>query len=260
MKIARFYGVAFFLFLFLLKSGVWAYSAADYYGAGLQLYNAKNYAQAIQYFGAAIKLDPNNTAALQGRANSYYSLGQYQQALDDYQRVQALQPNPQLASMIQSLQAKVGTVGAGAAPPPVPSAGGSFSLGLALFQQQQYAQAVPLFQAATRENPGDANAFYYLGASQMQAGDMKDAAVALGISNKLKPNPSVAGYVDQLKARLSPDDQQWVDSQISAGDAGAATGAAGPSKPKTFGIRLEPAMFMASLKDFDADAERKSLG
>lgn len=248
----------------LLSSHALAYTSSDYYNAGLQLYNAKNYQQAAQYFGAAISLDPNNAAALQGQANSYYALGQYQQALDDYQKVQALQPNPQLAAMIQNLQAKVGPAAPAANPtlpgslaaPPAPGAPAddSFAQGVALFQQQQYAQAVPLFQKAVQENPNDSKAYYYLGVAQIQAGDMKDAAVALGLSNKINPNPSVAAYVDRVKSRLSPEDQQWVDNQIASGNAGGSQSASA-SQPKAFGVRLEPSIFLVSLKDFDADAQ-----
>jgi tetratricopeptide (TPR) repeat protein len=249
---------------FLLCSNAGAYTASDYYNAGLQLYNAKNYQQAAQYFGAAISLDPNNTPALQGQANSYYSLGQYQQALDDYQKVRALQPSPQLASMIQALQAKVGPAASTTAPPvagslaapPAPGApaSDSFAQGVALFQQQQYAQAVPLFQKAVQENSNDSKAYYYLGIAQIQTGDMKDAAVALGLSNKINPNPSVSAYVDRVKSRLSPEDQQWVDNQIASGNAGGSQSASA-SQPKAFGVRFEPSIFLVSLKDFDADAQ-----
>lgn len=86
-----------------------AYTAADYVNAGQQFYQARNYQQALQYFNAAVQKDPNNAAALQGRANYYYAQGQYQQALSDNQRAQLLQTSPQLASFIQTLQAKVGT-------------------------------------------------------------------------------------------------------------------------------------------------------
>ncbi len=235
-------------------------TAADYYNAGLQLYNAQNYPQAIQYFNAAVSLDPNNAAALQGRANCYYAQGQYQQALADYQKVQAIQPNPQLASMIQALKAKVGTTApaaAGAATAPAAASAptaNSFSQGIALFQQQQYTPAIPLFQKAVQENPSDSTAYYYLGAAQMQAGDMKDAAVALGISNKLKPNPSVGNYVGQLKARLAPEDQQWVDAQIAAGPAGQSQPAVS-HPPKKFGIRLQPSILLLSLADFNTNAQ-----
>lgn len=240
----------------LFTSSARAYTSTDYYNAGLQLYNAQNYAQAIQYFNAAIQADPNAAAALQGRANCYYAQGQYQQALDDYQKVQALSPNSQLASMIQTLQAKVGA-GASTAPPPQPGAPAedSFAQGTALFQQKQYAQAIPLFQKATQENPKNANAYYYLGACQLQTGDMKDAAVALGISNKLNPNPGVENYVNQIKARLSPDDQQWVDGQITASATASAAGISAPAASKNFGIRFEPAIVLVSPADLNAEAQ-----
>ena len=248
--------VLFGTLIILSSSTASAFTSSDYYNAGLQLYNAQNYGQAIQYFSAAIQMDPNNTAALQGRANCYYTQGQYQQALDDYQKVQALQPNPQLASMIQALQAKVGA-GTSAAPPPVPGAttSDSFAQGTALYQQRQYAQAIPMFQKATQENPKNSNAYYYLGVCQMQLGDMKDAAVALGISNRINPNPSVENYVNALKARLSPDDQQWVDGQITASATASAAGISAPASSKNFGIRFEPAIVLPGLGDFNAEAQ-----
>ncbi len=244
--------LAFGAFL-ALASVAGAYTATDYYNAGLQLYNARNYGQAIQYFSAAIQLDPNNAAALQGRANCYYQQGQYQLALDDYQKVEALQPNPQLAAMIQSLQAKVGA-SAPAAQPPVPGQD-SFAQGTALFQQQQYAQALPLFQKATQDNPRDSKAYYYLGVCQAQVGDYKDAAVALGVSDKLNPNPSVENYVAQLKSRLSPADRQWVDGQVTATANPAAAGIPAPASARDFGIRFEPAVVFPSLGDFNAEAQ-----
>ncbi len=53
---------------------------------------------------------------------------------------------------------------AGAAP------GDTYAQGVALFQQQQYAQSVPLFQKAVQENPNDSKAYYYLGVAQVQVG------------------------------------------------------------------------------------------
>ena len=273
MKLYRFFTLLVSALLISRTAG--AYTSADYYNAGLQLYKAQNYQQAIQYFSAALQVDPNNAAALQGRANSYYSLGQYQQALDDYQKVQTLQPNPQLASMIQALQSKLGASAAPAASLPGPATSpeasaapaqaptDSFAQGVALFQQRQYAQAAPFFQKAAQDNPTDSKAYYYLGVCQMQSGDMKDAAVALGISNKLNPNPSVAAYVDRLKIRLSPDDQQWVDSQVSAVGSGgqqSATASAKASTPKSFGIRLEPSILLFGLADFNTNAQSWANG
>lgn len=244
----------------VLSSGAYGYTAGDYYGAGLQLYNAKNYSQAIQYFTAALGLEPNNTASLQGRANSYYSLGQYQDALNDYQKVQAIAPSDQLSQMIQSLQAKVGSVSPAAGSSSVPGApapGDSFNQGVALYQQKQYAAAIPDFQKAVQENPNDGNASYYLGASYLGLGDMKNADLNLEISNRKQPNPSVAAYVTQLKSQMTPEDQQWVDAQAAASSNVSAAGMSSPEKTKSFGIRLEPVISLVSLADFDADAQSR---
>src|SRR6266852_9002702 len=92
------------IIIFMFSGTAYAVTSADYAKAGLQLYNQKNYAQAVQYYGAAISLDPNNAAALQGRANCYYILGQLPQALGDYQKVYAVAPSSQLSQFIQALQ------------------------------------------------------------------------------------------------------------------------------------------------------------
>ena len=106
----------FFLFLGILlipfyldPTVLQATTSTDYFDAGQKLYNAKNYAQAIEYFGAAISFDPNNMAAVQGRANCEYAQGNLQAALSDYQKVQLVRPSPQLSQLIQSIQVQVAT-------------------------------------------------------------------------------------------------------------------------------------------------------
>ena len=252
-RFRRLYIVVLFLALSQAAQG---YTVADYYQAGLQLFNAKDYVKAVQYFSAALSLDPNNTASLQGRANCYYSLGQYQDALNDYEKVQAIAPSPQLSQFIQAVQAKVGPASPASGGTALPAAapGESFNQGVALYQQRQYAAAVPDFQKAVQENPADANASYYLGASYLGLGDMKYAALNLELSNKKQPNPSVEAYVTQLKARMTPEDQQWVDAQVAASSSASASGISSPKKLKNFGIRFEPAIALVSLADFDTNA------
>lgn len=258
--------------LFLASSAALAATAVDYYNAGLQFYTAKNYAQAIQYFTAALNMDPNNAGALQSRGNCYYQQGDYQNALADYQKTLALTPNnTQLATFVQTLQAKVVTAGvpaaaspaaaqpaaataapaaAAAAPAAIPAASTAFSQGVALYQQKQYAQAIPQFQAAVQQNPNDGMAYYYLGICQVVSGDMKNGAVALTLSNQKQPNPTVQNYLAQVKARLSPADQQWVDAQVAA--------AAKPPKVHkgtAFGIRLEPSVVSINLADLVTHAQ-----
>ena len=121
-KIIKGFSLAVFVWMGS-RSAALSYTATDYNNAGLQLYNSKSYDQAIQYFSAALSLDPNNTTALQGRANCYYSQGQYSQALADYQKVQALNPSDaQLSQFVQALQAKVGSAPRPGRPPRLPAA------------------------------------------------------------------------------------------------------------------------------------------
>ncbi len=253
--------------LFLASSIASAYTAVDYYNAGLQFYNAQNYTQAVQYFTAALNMDPNNVGALQSRGNCYYQQGQLQSALTDYQKALALQPNnTQLASFVQTIQAKLVTSGSPAAAAPAaapaaaapvaaavpvaaatPAASSAFSQGVALYQQKQYAQAIPQFQAAIQANPNDAASYKYLGYCQVMTGDYKDAAVALTLSNQKQPDPSIQNYLTQLKSRFAPADQQWVDSQVAA--ASSTKPAKTASKGSGFGIRLEPSIVSISLDD-----------
>ncbi len=244
--------------VFILNGKAYAVTSAEYASAGLQLYNQKNYPQAIQYYSAAISLDPNNAAALQGRANCYYGLGQLPQAIADYQKVYAIAPSPQLSQFIQALQAKAGTAAPAAAAVPgaaAPASADSYNQGVALYQQRQYAAAVPYLQKATQDNPSDSKAYYYLGATYMMMGDNKDAALNLGISNQKSPNTSVAAYVTQLKARLSPEDQQWVDGQLAASASAGSGRIAGVKPDKKFGIRFEPGISTLSMNDFLNNAQ-----
>ena len=227
---------------FLSSSKAFAYSSADYYKAGLQLYTAKNYSQAVRYFGAAKQLDPNNTAALQARGNCNYVLGNYPDALSDYQKVQAISPSDGLAQFISKIQAKINSTSA--APAPEPSTPNPyFTQGVSYFQQRQYAQAIPYFQQATHQDPGNYKPYYYLGFSQMMMRDSKDAAVALGICNLRHPDPSIEAYDNKLKASLSSDDVQWVNDQIAMAANQTSYGNSPQyADPNTFGIRLEPTL------------------
>lgn len=249
-------------FIFILSSRAFGVTAAEYANAGLQLYNQKNYTQAIRYYSAALGLDPNNTAALQGRGNCYYIQGQYQQALADYQKVQSLAPSPQLSQFIQSLQSKLGTASASPAPAgqgPTGTAGSTgdayFNYAVSLYQQKQYAASIPYFKAAVQLNPNDAKMNYYLGLAYLMSGDTKNAALNLALSDRKQPNPSVQAYVTQLKARLTQEEQQWLDGQLAASGTASAAQVSAPKKPKALGIRLEPGINLLNLADFTANAQ-----
>jgi tetratricopeptide (TPR) repeat protein len=252
MTFSKFHRI-FLVFLVLAVAGqAHAYTSKDYCNAGLKLYSAKDYGKAAKYFSAALNLDPNNTTALQGRANCYYATGQYQLALPDYQRVQALTPSDQLAQFIIKVQEKAGASPASAPPPPSNS---YFDQGVALFQQSQYAESVPLFQQACRQDPQNYKPFYYLAITQVKLGDKKDAALALTLCNLKHPSPAIEGYANQLKSALPPEDQLWVNDQVAAAYGPQGSGNLWVAKsPKMFGLRLEPAFSMVSLTDFETNA------
>ena len=199
---------------------------------------------------------------LYGQTLSYYTRKEIpsgksgSDALADYQKVLAQNPNNvQLSQFVQALQAKVGSSPA-SGPPPVPGVGvgDPFAQGVALYGQKQYQAAIPLFRQAARLNPADGKPSYYQGICEVMTGDNRDGALDLSLSNRKQPSPSLEAYVNQLMARLSPEDQQWVNGQLTASQSLAA-GSKGGGVAKNFGIRLEPEMLIPSLGDFNTDAK-----
>ena len=64
-----------------------------YYNRGNSYSRQGQYQQAIEDYDKAIELDPNDGRAYYNRGNSYSRQGQYQQAIDDYDKVIELDPN-----------------------------------------------------------------------------------------------------------------------------------------------------------------------
>ncbi len=241
----------FFLFFTgaaFLSSKVYGSAATEYDNAGLQLYHSRVYDQAQEYYELALQSDPQDPAALMGSGNCHYALGQYAEALADYRKLQALQPsNTQLASFVQSLQARIGA--ARAATPTL------VQQGVALYNQKQYAASIPYFQNDIQAKPKDADAYQYLGLAQVQIGNFKEGAVALDQYNYLHPDPPVAYYAYQLRGRLQPADQLWVDAQLSASGMAPGAPVSGTTIDKPFGGYLEPAFDLVNLSDFETNAK-----
>ncbi len=253
-NVCRFIAAAVF---FLCVSAAGAVTSNDYYKAGLTLYNAKDYDKAILYFGAAIKLDMQNVAAYQGRGNCYYAKGNYSSALEDYKQVQKLQPSPQINQFVDKVQAK-----ADLSASPAPAAN-TFSdeynrfmaQGKNDFRLKQYSSAAQDFEKALRLNHSDFNLYYYLGLTYKLVGDLKDAVVALGIANQKRPTPQIASYVKALRAKLSQDDRDWADQQLSASAGGKDVNLhTKPADATDYGLRLEPGIIFPNLVDFNTEA------
>jgi tetratricopeptide (TPR) repeat protein len=91
-------------------SGTYAVTATECYDKGLKLYSEKNYEIAIKYFSVALKRERGNAAALLGRANCYYALKIYGDALEDYRKYLALKPqDTQVLELVNYLQNEINT-------------------------------------------------------------------------------------------------------------------------------------------------------
>jgi tetratricopeptide (TPR) repeat protein len=99
------------IFFIVMISGLaWAQDAAQYLTAANQLYNAKDYTKAVQYYQATTQINPNSVEAYQGLGNSYYAMNRNAEALTAYEKALQLNPNnTQLASFVKTLKTQTGT-------------------------------------------------------------------------------------------------------------------------------------------------------
>jgi tetratricopeptide (TPR) repeat protein len=89
MFITLFHSV-FFLFGFIVAN---AQTAADYYSKGLGFFKNGQYNDALDNYNRAVKLDPNNTSYLYSRGYAYQMLNQFELAAADYTNAIGLKPN-----------------------------------------------------------------------------------------------------------------------------------------------------------------------
>jgi tetratricopeptide (TPR) repeat protein len=64
----------------------------------------------------------------------------------------------------------------------------SFDRGLALFNQGHFAEAVPYFERATRENPEFGEAYFYLGRAYLSQSQWRAAIAPLRTAFRLSPH------------------------------------------------------------------------
>jgi tetratricopeptide (TPR) repeat protein len=222
-----------------------AAAALKYEAAGNQLYQSNDFAKAIQYYQAALQMDPSRTASYVGLGNCQYQQGDKAGALASYDKALALDPsNAQLTQFANTLR---GSAGAPSVSPMDP-----MKQATDLFTQKRYAEAIPLFEQAVAQDSTNAQAQYYWGYACAMTQDNRGAALHFYRFNNLTPNPGVQAYADRLKAGLSPADQMWVEAQLS-GRTNALLKAKAPFKSKA--IRLAPMFVMSSQKDLKTLAE-----
>jgi len=80
----------------------------EYFTYGVGLYDESKFSEALQYFEYCIGLDPDNIEAYQYLGNSHYNLGNYNEALVNFQKVLELNPEDEsIKAFVEQLKASM---------------------------------------------------------------------------------------------------------------------------------------------------------
>jgi len=191
---------------------------------GNALYNDKKYAEAAATFEQAVPIakDKNLTAVLSRLADSYSQAKQYDKALENYQKVIALDPsNAELHNALGNVYANTGNIPEAQAEfqksaelNPSGAAKSYFNLGAILYNTGKMDEAAAAFKKSTDIDPKFADAFALEGRALM-------GKVTLGPDGKtvVAPPGTVEAFETYLK--LEPDGKY---SQEAKGDLEAIKG------------------------------------
>lgn len=143
------------------------FTAVDYVGRGITYKALGQYAQALADYEQALALDPNNALTYTNRGNTYEALGQYEAALTDFNRTLVLDPN---------------------------YANAYVNRGNAYASLEQYGDALADFTRALALNPNDALAYANRGAAYERLGQYAEALADYERTLALDPNDATTYY------------------------------------------------------------------
>ncbi len=241
--ILRRLALVLFLFACALQSA-FAETADDYYKEAASFYSQKDYDHAFDAYQGAANLDPNPYRAFAGMGNCEYARGHKSKAMEDYRLSLKIYPNnAPLAQFVEKLRFELD------------SKGGPFDQGRIAFSEKRYKDATQYFQEAVADDPQNLPAFYYQAYSDYLTGDRAYAALNFAYYAKEKKDARVQATADQIKRRLIPEDQAWVEEELNTD----------PPFPPPFrytgvGIRLGTDIQFAGLKDFNDYAKSLKSG
>ena len=146
---------------------------------GRELYQAKQFDQAIEEFKRAAELDPSQHVVYANLAESYKNQRKYDEAIESYNKaleIQAQKPDPQIEGsyhmnmgIIYGLAGKMDNASAeikkAAELNPANASQAYYNLGAVLVNSGKSAEAVEAFKKAVEANPTNADAQYQLGIS-----------------------------------------------------------------------------------------------
>ena len=286
------YFLALLALFFLSQARMVSASAlsADYSQA-VSLFKAQNFQAALPLFQQIVQDEPSNAKAYSYLGSCQGSVGYLRGEALNYYISNRLSPDPALKATADKVMGQLSLedsdwvdqhldnfslpgpqaaptaapatpVPATAVPPAAPAAPSTLddSEAVSLFAAQDYQGALPLFQKLVQEDPGNAKAYSRLGSCEENLGDIKGAALAYYLSDRLSPNPQLKSKADQLMHLLSPAQQNSVLDQLaswknpSAPMASSTPPPSSPSKPASpFGLRFASGISFFNLADFQSD-------
>ena len=170
---------------------------------GLSYYGDKQYGKAIESLQVAVQADPSNVELRQIVAQSCLWAGQYQCALDGFRQILMSQPNSAAAHVLigealdglgKTPEAIAEFQQAAQVSPHEPNV--HFGLGFLYWKSQDYGKAKAEFQAELASHADSAQAWAYLGDTEMKLGNRELAASALNKAIQLQSDIRLA-YLDR---------------------------------------------------------------
>jgi tetratricopeptide (TPR) repeat protein len=135
--------------------------AAAYNNRGVAYRLKANYAQAIDDFNEAIRLEPRNANAFNNRGVAYRNMGDLDHAVADYDQAILIKPDYVAAF---------------------------YNRGLALTDKKEYAKAISDFTAVLRVDPKNPTVLYRLGATLVKNGDVEAGNADEAEAKAIKPD------------------------------------------------------------------------
>ncbi len=134
-----------------------------------------------------------------------------------------------------------------------------FEQAVALYKMGKYDAALSLFRQTGSPNPKDYKLFYSIGAQQFKAGHRREAAITFSIVCKIKPTEPMLVFLARLKSTLTPDENKWVEDQVSAYGIEEVPVGPPPSDYPQWGVRLVPEVSFPGFSEFTANHQSQIL-
>jgi tetratricopeptide (TPR) repeat protein len=177
---------------------LYPHSAIPWLLRAIILLKRGEYEEALAASDRALALDPNEAESLNAKGMALYGLRRYEEAHAAFDQTLALArdaasaPGPDLDLMVGLLSQQQGTRDAASAPAPGASADDLIAHGKALVAKNQYAEAMPFFERATRLAPNSFDAWFSLGYVCNMLGRSEEALMAYERALALDPTNAAA--------------------------------------------------------------------